>query len=1051
MKPTTARPGRHFGARRPTARRAGVVLTAAVLVALGSGLATGSAGAATGPGAQAATGDVRLPGPAPTLPSGAEVVGPSTSSNPISADVSLEPRDPAALQAFVTAVSTPGSPQYHHYLAAGQFGPTFGPTASTVAATRSWLASSGLQVGATSANGLLIPVAGTVATMEQAFAVPLVQARLRNGRLARAETANPAVPASLSGVVGGVIGLSTVSEAHPQIVPGPSTGSAPPTAGGTTAPSGSAPGGVAPHDSATAHIGPTACAAAASLNGFGAWTADQLASTYQFSTLYGQGRVGAGQRVAIYELEPFTASDIASYESCYGVDVPVSTTAVDGGAIGGQQGEAALDIEMVAGLAPSSAITVYSGPNNAAGPIDTYARMIEDDSARVISTSWGQCEGPGGIPAADQHTETNLFAQAAAQGQTVLAASGDTGSSDCFSASGSPALWVDDPADQTDVTGVGGTSLSAAGATPTEAAWNNSDGAGGGGVSVDFPQPSWQTSTLRVCGTSGTLTCSGRRVPDVSATADPERGDIIFFGGNWRIFGGTSAASPLWAALTTVANQGCAAPAGFLNPQLYSASGAFNDVVSGNNQLFSQVGTSGTYYPSTSGYDLATGLGTPKATGLLATMSGSSGGCPAVTALSPNSGPAVGGQTVTISGSGFGAGVPSVTFGGAGATVQAHTANTVTVTTPDVGSGATVGVTVTSGSAPAGTSPVVSASTYTFVSPQVTGVSPGKGSTAGGGTVTVTGTDFNGATTVRFGATPAVFRVVSSTSLVAAVPAGPPGGATVNLTVTNPDGTSPASTGDRFTYALPGYWLVASDGGIFTFGHAGFLGSTGGMHLNQPIVGMAATQDDQGYWLVASDGGIFAFGDAGFFGSTGAIHLNQPIVGMAATPDGQGYWLVASDGGIFTFGDAGFFGSTGGMHLNQPIVGMAATPDGQGYWLVASDGGIFTFGDAGFFGSTGGMHLNQPIVGMAANPEGQGYWLVASDGGIFTFGSAGFDGSTGGMHLNKPIVGMGASLDGGGYWLVASDGGIFTFGDAGFLGSTGGMHLNRPIVGMAGT
>ena len=114
---------------------------------------------------------------------------------------------------------------------------------------------------------------------------------------------------------------------------------------------------------------------------------------------------------------------------------------------------------------------------------------------------------------------------------------------------------------------------------------------------------------------------------------------------------------------------------------------------------------------------------------------------------------------------------------------------------------------------------------------------------------------------------------------------------------------------------------------------------------------MAATPDGKGYWLVASDGGIFAFGDADFYGSTGGIALNRPVVGMAATPDGQGYWLVASDGGIFAFGDARFYGSTGAIPLNRPVVGMAATPDGKGYWLVASDGGIFSFGDAGFYGS----------------------------------------------------------------------------------------------------
>ena len=218
--------------------------------------------------------------------------------------------------------------------------------------------------------------------------------------------------------------------------------------------------------------------------------------------------------------------------------------------------------------------------------------------------------------------------------------------------------------------------------------------------------------------------------------------------------------------------------------------------------------------------------------------------------------------------------------------------------------------------------------------------------------------------------------------------------------------------------------------------------------LNRPIVGMAATPDGGGYWLVASDGGIFSSGDAAFHGSMGGTHLNRPIVGMAATPDGGGYWLVASDGGIFSFGDATFHGSTGNIHLNQPIVGMAATPDGGGYWLVASDGGIFSFGDATFHGSTGNIHLNRPIVGMAATPDGQGYWLVASDGGIFSFGDATFHGSTGNIHLNQPIVGMASTPDGGGYWLVASDGGIFSFGDATFDGSAAGTATPGVVVGM---
>jgi hypothetical protein len=167
--------------------------------------------------------------------------------------------------------------------------------------------------------------------------------------------------------------------------------------------------------------------------------------------------------------------------------------------------------------------------------------------------------------------------------------------------------------------------------------------------------------------------------------------------------------------------------------------------------------------------------------------------------------------------------------------------------------------------------------------------------------------------------------------------------------------------------------------------------------LNKPIAAMASTPDGNGYWLAASDGGVFSEGsDTGFYGSAGSLQLNKPIVGMAATPDGKGYWLVASDGGIFNYGDAGFYGSAGSLQLNKPIVAAAAAPDGKGYWLVASDGGIFNYGDAGFYGSTGSLQLNKPIVATAASPDGKGYWLAASDGGIFNYGDAGYYGSLAG-------------------------------------------------------
>jgi hypothetical protein len=184
-----------------------------------------------------------------------------------------------------------------------------------------------------------------------------------------------------------------------------------------------------------------------------------------------------------------------------------------------------------------------------------------------------------------------------------------------------------------------------------------------------------------------------------------------------------------------------------------------------------------------------------------------------------------------------------------------------------------------------------------------------------------------------------------------------------------------------------GYWLVAPDGGVFTFGDAPFKGSAGGIRLNKPVVGMSATATGSGYWLVASDGGIFTYGDAGFFGSTGGQRLNKPIVGMAATPSGRGYWLVASDGGIFTFGDAAFFGSTGGQRLNRAVVGMAATPTGRGYWLLGADGGVFTFGDAVFYGSLGGC-TNREGTAIAATSTGRGYWVTTAEGRISAFGDA---------------------------------------------------------------
>ena len=173
------------------------------------------------------------------------------------------------------------------------------------------------------------------------------------------------------------------------------------------------------------------------------------------------------------------------------------------------------------------------------------------------------------------------------------------------------------------------------------------------------------------------------------------------------------------------------------------------------------------------------------------------------------------------------------------------------------------------------------------------------------------------------------------------------------------------------TATTGGYWIATAHGDVIPVDTAGH-GTLRGTALHRPIVGIAGTPDGRGYWLVASDGGIFAFGTARFYGSAAYTPLKSPIVGISPTRDGRGYWLVASDGGIFSYGTARFYGSAAYTPLRSPIVGISATVDGHGYWLVGADGGIFSFGTARFHGSTAHMRLRSPIVGATATHDAAG-------------------------------------------------------------------------------
>ncbi len=268
--------------------------------------------------------------------------------------------------------------------------------------------------------------------------------------------------------------------------------------------------------------------------------------------------------------------------------------------------------------------------------------------------------------------------------------------------------------------------------------------------------------------------------------------------------------------------------------------------------------------------------------------------------------------------------------------------------------------------------------------------------------------------------------------------------------------------GDFVVNGAPhGYWLVGSDGGIFTFGSALFYGSTGSLRLQRPVVGITPTADKHGYWLVASDGGVFTFGDAGFHGSipglglnpagSGLPHsLNAPVVGIVPTTDGGGYFMVASDGGVFAFGDAKFEGSCPGIGgCAGPVVAVVPDATGNGYWVVTQNGDVYTFGDAPYLGGAGPS--GSPVISAVRTWDGRGYWILRADGTVSAFGDAvGHGGPTGSVGGFNPATAIFTDSDSGGYWVADAEGAVFSFGDAPFLGSMSGIRLNGPVIAASG-
>ncbi len=796
---------------------------------------------------------------APSVPAGARSAGAVPASAVVSGAVVLKPRDNSALVRFIAATTDKNSPSFHRYLPPGAFAGRFGPTRSAISAVRAQLRADGLQVRGVSSDGLLVRFRGTAPQVEGAFHTGLENYRLRDGSVRHAATSGITLPSTISGSVAAVVGLDDLVQARPVgILRAPASDSGKIRSPRTVSFN-------HPADSPKACAGATTAA-----RKFGGLTDDQIARAYGAFGLYGSGDLGAGQHIALYELEPFLRSDIQTFDTCYfGARAAASMlkrlhiVPVDGGQpTGTGSGEANLDVEDISAIAPGATIDVYEGPSPGTDgvdydPVDNYAAIIDADQDQIVSTSWGLCEqaielGQPGL----QQAENLLFEQAAAQGQSVFAAAGDNGSDDCNTfetstpVSGQNPVSVDDPASQPYVVSVGGTTIDdAATEPPLEHVWNDGadGGAGGGGISQSWTMPAWQREATvpgialpgsadytnadsveksfgyppdfcqpNVPGATSSTPC--RLVPDVSAQGDEFTGAITVYQaafGGWGTIGGTSSSAPIWAATLALINASpaCTARAvtrrgvGFASPLLYAVASnpgdygaSFNDITTGNNDVYGI--DNGLVFPATTGYDPASGLGSPRLTGpggsaglayYLCSLAGEPSR-PVIAEVSPPEGSIAGGQRVVITGTGFESGgspdVSTIEVGAAQLPPSRFTvrsATTIVATLPPAryarpplapspqdGAGpATVIVTLNNGE----TSIPGPNSTFEYVDtsggktiPAVTGVIPYGGPETKPGPVTILGSGFTGATSVTFGGVAATRFTVNSRSRITATP-----------------------------------------------------------------------------------------------------------------------------------------------------------------------------------------------------------------------------------------------------------------------------------------
>jgi len=650
------------GSSRPSGRSGALRRIGLPAVALGLALGTAQLAAAA-PSQAAATSSRVAVGQTPALPKGAVSAAAPATSTKLSLDVQLNTGHAAELEAYAEAVGNKNSPYYHQYLRPSQVAQYFGASSTEVAAVQAQLGSTGLTVGQVSSDGMFLTVSGTVAQAEKAFGVTIAGYQAA-GRKFYANTSAPTVSSSISSDVANIVGLSNVAYAVPEyteshrIVKAPSAATTsakivPATTVGTCS-------------AINTYWNSYNAANGTDLQeGSGYYTDDEVSNAYGLSPVLTGGDDGSGVTVAVFELESYDPTGVADIDSCYGhSSTSVTEVKVDGGPTAAANQttevgiESALDIENIANLAPGAGVIDYAGPDAAlasnADYLNVFETIFDQDKAQVVSSSWGLCEPlTQESDSALQGEENALFEQAAAQGQSVVAASGDDGDTDCYGQGGSvtvnSGLAVDDPASQQFVTGVGGTNMTGtAGLSNPQTVWNECQlfegveycGAGGGGVSDYWSLPSYQSGAIGSgytanCATHATTGC--REVPDVSALADPDNGYVIeesasgtgvSAGEYYAIIGGTSGAAPTWAATLALADASTLCKtnggAGFINPNLYTAgegsssASTFTDITSGNNGISNDDAPYA--YLATTGYDLASGWGTPVASGVISTV-----------------------------------------------------------------------------------------------------------------------------------------------------------------------------------------------------------------------------------------------------------------------------------------------------------------------------------------------------------------------------------------------------------------------------------------------